>query len=157
VGLAESGGYFVSAASHRLAIAICAPLALGFVLRKSAAWTNAVVTVWVLVIGTFRTAHGGTGGGTSIFAWNSLGPYFWAGVGALGMVGWGLLERRHERINLGVAGFALTVIIFYFSDVMDKLGRSASLIGLGVLFLFGGWALERTRRQLVGRVAGGTQ
>jgi len=33
-------------------------------------------------------------------------------------------------INLGVAGFALTVIIFYFSDVMDKLGRSASLIGL---------------------------
>ncbi len=48
-------------------------------------------------------------------------------------------------------------IIFYFSDVMDKLGRSASLIGLGVLFLFGGWALERTRRQLVARVAGGTQ
>ena len=76
------------------------------------------------------------------------------------MVGWGLLERRSERINLGVAGFALTVIIFYFSDVMDKLGRSASLIGLGVLFLFlflfGGWALERARRQLVARVAGGT-
>ncbi|PYU80786.1 MAG: DUF2157 domain-containing protein [Acidobacteria bacterium] len=139
------------------AIAICAPLALGFVLRKSAGWTNAVVTVWVLVIGTFRPAHGNTGGGISVFAWNSLGPYFWAGVGALGMVGWGLLERRRERINLGVAGFALTVIIFYFSDVMDKLGRSASLIGLGVLFLFGGWALERTRRQLVARVAGGTQ
>jgi len=72
------------------------------------------------------------------------------------MVGWGLLERRRERINLGVAGFALTVIIFYFSDVMDKLGRSTSLIGLGVLFLFGGWVLERTRRQLVARVAGGT-
>ena len=72
------------------------------------------------------------------------------------MVGWGLLEQRRERINLGVAGFALTVIIFYFSDVMDKLGRSASLIGLGALFLFGGWVLERTRRQLVARVAGGT-
>jgi len=49
------------------------------------------------------------------------------------------------------------VIIFYFSDVMDKLGRSASLIGLGVLFLFGGWALERARRGLVARVTGGTQ
>src|SRR6266478_2529546 len=124
------------------AIAICAPLALAFVLRKSATWTNAVAAVWVLVIRTFGFRHEDV---LWTFAWNSLGPYFWAGVGALGMVGWGLLERRRERINLGVAGFALTVIIFYFSDVMDKLGRSASLIGLGVLFLFGGWAPERTR------------
>jgi hypothetical protein len=138
------------------ALAICGPLALAFVLRKSAAWTNAIAAVWVLVIGTFRAAHEETGGNLPIYAWNSLGPYLWAGIGALLMVGWGLLERRRERINLGVAGFALTVIIFYFSDVMDKLGRSASLIGLGVLFLFGGWALERTRRQLVARVAGGT-
>ena len=138
------------------AIAICAPLALAFVLRKTAAWTNAIAAVWVLVIGTFGVTHGDSNAHLSIFAWNSLGPYFWAGVGALGMVGWGLLERRSERINLGVAGFALTVIMFYFSDVMDKLGRSASLIGLGVLFLFGGWALERARRQLVARVAGGT-
>ena len=139
------------------AIAICAPLALAFVLRKSAAWTNAIAAVWVLVIATFHAPYSDTGGKLPIFAWDSLGPYFWAGIGALAMVGWGLLERRRERINLGVAGFALTVIIFYFSDVMDKLGRSASLIGLGVLFLFGGWALERTRRQLVARVAGGTQ
>src|SRR6267154_1409593 len=139
------------------AIAICAPLALAFVLRKNAAWTNAIAAGWVLVIGTFGAKHEDTGGSLSLFAWSSIGPYFWAGVGALAMVGWGLLERRRERINLGVAGFALTVIIFYFSDVMDKLGRSASLIGLGVLFLFGGWALERTRRQLVARVAGGNQ
>jgi hypothetical protein len=41
------------------------------------------------------------------------------------------------------------VIAFYFSEVMDKLGRSASLVGLGLLFLAGGWALERLRRQLV--------
>jgi uncharacterized membrane protein len=139
------------------AIAICAPLAVAFALRRSAAWTNALAAIWVLMIGTFRSTHEDTGGSLSIYAWNSLGPYLWAGIGALGMVGWGLLERRRERINLGVAGFALTVIIFYFSDVMDKLGRSASLIGLGVLFLFGGWALERARRQLVARVAGGNQ
>jgi len=138
------------------AIAICGPLALAYILRKNAAWTNAVAAVWVLVIGTFRARNGDTGANLPIFAWNSLGPYFWAGVGALGMVAWGLLERRRERINLGVAGFALTVVIFYFSNVMDKFGRSASMIGLGVLFLFGGWALERTRRQLVARVAGGT-
>jgi hypothetical protein len=50
---------------------------------------------------------------------------------------------------MGAALFAATVIAFYFSEVMDKLGRSASLIGLGVLFLAGGWALERVRRRLV--------
>jgi len=62
------------------------------------------------------------------------------------------MEERKERINLGVAGFALTILFFYFSNVMDKLGRSASLIGLGLLFLLGGWLLERTRRQLVARL-----
>ena len=137
-------------------IAICGPLGLAYALRKKAVWTNAVAAAWVLVIGTFRARNGDAGSNLPLFAWNSLGPYFWAGAGALGMVAWGLVERRRGRINLGVAGFALTVIIFYFSNVMDKLGRSASLIGLGVLFLFGGWMLERTRRQLVARVAGGT-
>jgi hypothetical protein len=41
------------------------------------------------------------------------------------------------------------VLFFYFSNVMDKLGRSASLAGMGMLFLLGGWMLERTRRQLI--------
>ncbi len=40
-------------------------------------------------------------------------------------------------INLGSAGFAATVLWFYFSSVMDKLGRSFSLIALGLLFLAG--------------------
>jgi hypothetical protein len=43
---------------------------------------------------------------------------------------------------------------FYFSSVMDKLGRSLGLIMLGVLFLAGGWALEHTRRKLIGSLAG---
>ena len=125
-------------------VAIGMPLLLAFVLRRKDAWVNALFAGWVLVIGMFQPKDG-------------VGPYLWAGLGALGLIGWGLLERRPERINLGVAGFALTVVIFYFSDVMDKLGRSASLIGLGVLFLFGGWALERTRRELVARVSGAMQ
>jgi uncharacterized membrane protein len=70
-------------------------------------------------------------------------------LGSVGLIMWGLRETRKERINLGVAGFALTVLVFYFSSVMDKLGRSASLIGLGLLFLLGGWLLEKTRRRLV--------
>ena len=138
-------------------IGIGAPLLLAFVLRRKDAWLNALFAVWVLVIGTFQPEVTSATGPLRVYAWDSLGPYFWAGLGALGLIGWGLLERRRERINLGVAGFAVTVVIFYFSDVMDKLGRSASLIGLGVLFLFGGWALERTRRELVARVSGGMQ
>jgi uncharacterized membrane protein len=65
------------------------------------------------------------------------------------MIAWGVREGRSERVNMGMAGFALTLLFFYFSQVMDKLGRSASLIGLGLLFLAGGWALERLRRRLV--------
>ena len=33
---------------------------------------------------------------------------------------------------------------------MDKMDRSLGLIGLGILFLAGGWALEKMRRKLVG-------
>jgi len=35
---------------------------------------------------------------------------------------------------------------------MDKMGRSLSLITLGLLFLVGGYALERTRRRLLARL-----
>jgi hypothetical protein len=38
---------------------------------------------------------------------------------------------------------------------MDKLGRAASLIGLGLLFLLGGWLLEKTRRRLVAQLEKG--
>ena len=138
-------------------IAVGAPLLLAFLLRRKAAWVNALSAVWVLIIGTFHSVDSATAGPLRIYGWSTLGPYFWAGLGALGLISWGVLERRRERINLGVAGFALTIVIFYFSDVTDKLGRAVSLIGLGVLFLFGGWELERARRKLVALVSGGLQ
>jgi hypothetical protein len=138
-------------------IGIGAPLLLAFVLRRNAAWVNALSAVWVLVIATFPPVESVTAGPFRIYVWSTLGPYFWVALGALGLIGWGLLERHRDRINLGIAGFALTVVIFYFSDVMDKLGRAASLIGLGALFLIGGWALERMRRKLVAHVSGGMQ
>jgi uncharacterized membrane protein len=67
----------------------------------------------------------------------------------VGLTAAGVLDQSRIRINLGVIGFGLTVLIFYFSSVMDKLGRSASLIVGGTLFLLGGWMLERLRRRLV--------
>jgi uncharacterized membrane protein len=123
-------------------VAIGLPLGLAFGLRGRDAWQNALAMLWIgilVVLGQFTSD-------LPLFAW-------WA-VGAIGLVAWGVAEARVERINLGAVAFAATVLTFYFSQVMDKLGRSASLIGLGLLFLGGGWALERLRRRLVGEVRG---
>ena len=124
------------------AVAIGLPLALAYLLRGPAAWQNALAMVWIAILLTL----GQFDSDLPLFAW-------WA-VGAIGLVAWGVAESRAERINFGALAFAVTVLAFYFSQVMDKLGRSASLIGLGLLFLGGGWALERLRRRLVGEVRG---
>jgi uncharacterized membrane protein len=119
------------------AMAAAGPLGLAVFLRGKDAWINAVAAVWAIVL-TGLTAVGG-----------SIALYPWWALGAIGLVAWGVRDGRGERVNLGAAIFAATVIAFYFSQVMDKLGRSASLVGLGLLFLAGGWALEHVRRRLV--------
>jgi hypothetical protein len=81
--------------------------------------------------------------------------YALVAAAALTLVVWGVRIGTKALVNYGTAAFAATVMWFYFSDVMDKLGRSLGLIGLGVLFLAGGWALEQTRRRLVGHMDGG--
>jgi uncharacterized membrane protein len=65
------------------------------------------------------------------------------------IIWWGVRQNSKALVNLGIVGFAIAVSWFYFSDIFDKVGRSLGLIGLGVLFLAGGWALETTRRSLV--------
>jgi hypothetical protein len=132
-------------------MAYALPLAIAFVLRRRAAWIAALAAVWVFVLGVWpdRSEAGGT---ALAYFWHQLGIYLWCLLGAVGLVAWGLYEERKERINLGVAGFAITVITFYFASVMDKLGRANTLMGLGVLFLVGGWFLERARRHLVARL-----
>jgi hypothetical protein len=118
-------------------IAIGLPLGLALWLRRGDAWMNAAAAVWAIVL----VIIGARVSGIVLYPW-------WA-LGAIGLIAWGVRDGRSERVNLGAALFAATVVAFYFSEVMDKLGRSASLIGLGLLFLVGGWALERTRRRLV--------
>ena len=134
-------------------IGLGVPLLIAYWLRRRDAWINLIAAVWVLVAATLPS-HAVTNESLLQFAWRQIGPYIWCAVAALGLVAWGLRESRRERINLGVIGFGLTVIVFYFSEVMDKLGRSASLIGMGLLFLVLGWVLEKTRRQLVAKVRG---
>ncbi len=74
---------------------------------------------------------------------------------AVGMMAWGVRATNKDGINTGITTFAVIVGFFYFSTVMDKLGRSASLVGIGIVFLVGGWALERTRRRLIARMQTG--
>lgn len=118
-------------------VAIGLPMALSFYLRRLDAWPNLVALGWVLAAAWAKVVAG------------SIALYAWWAVGAIGLVAWGVRDGRSERVNMGAVIFAVTAMTFYFSEVMDKLGRSASLVGLGVLFLAGGWGLERIRRRLV--------
>jgi uncharacterized membrane protein len=122
-------------------VAVGGPLAVAAALRRP-------LPVALLALGAWAAL------GPLLADRRGVAPYLWTAALSLELIAWGIVERRSERINLGVAGFALTVLVFYFSSVMDRLGRSASLIGLGLLFLGGGWALERARRRLVARVSG---
>jgi hypothetical protein len=68
---------------------------------------------------------------------------------AVFIIWWGVRQTSQALVNLGIVGFAIAVGWFYFSDIFDKVGRSMGLIGLGILFLAGGWALEKWRRNLL--------
>jgi uncharacterized membrane protein len=68
---------------------------------------------------------------------------------------WGVRQASKALINLGIVGFAIALVWFYFSDILDKVGRSLGLIGMGILFLAGGWALEKMRRRLIAHMARG--
>ena len=128
-------------------MAFVLPFLAAWLLRgKAAAW-NVAFGVWVFAFGLLQ-------GNDPVMR---LLVYALCALGAIGLALWGLREERRERINLGIAGFAITVIAFYFSTVMDKLGRSAALVGLGLLFLLGGWKLEQLRRKLVARTVGGSR
>ncbi|HWF06250.1 MAG TPA: DUF2157 domain-containing protein, partial [Candidatus Angelobacter sp.] len=79
--------------------------------------------------------------------------YLWVALGACAFCYWGVRENRKLFINFGTAIFAIDLIGFYFSNVLDKLGRSMGLILLGVIFLAGGWVLNRLRSDLIARAA----
>ena len=129
------------------AMALGVPLLLAAFLRGKQVWANGVAALWVLGLYGL-SAHGASGRGFEV----ALPVYGWGLLGALALMGWGVFESHKARVNLGVALFGLTVLAFYFSSLMDKLGRSLSLVGLGALFLLGGWALEQWRRRLIARM-----
>jgi uncharacterized membrane protein len=127
-------------------VAILGPLIMAWILRGKEIWQVGLCAIWVMSASLLPSDlnHAGLA--------QRLTPFFWTAIGSIGLIAWGLSEERAERINLGIVGFGLTILVFYFSRVMDKLDRSASLIGLGLLFLLLGWFLEKLRRRLVARV-----
>jgi uncharacterized membrane protein len=132
---------------------MAAALLLAWRLRPAALVPAAVVLLVVMVLPHcfVATEHKYTGG-----TWQrndaTFVAYLIVAATACFFSWWGVRERSRALINYGVVAFALTVLWFYFSNIMNKLDRSLSLILLGVLFLGGGWALEKLRRRMVGHV-----
>ena len=126
-------------------LALALPMMVALLLRRRGAIWNFGATAWVFGLGMLD-GHGND---------QRLIIYALCGLGAIGLIAWGVKEVEKNYINIGVPGFAITVIVFYFSNVLDKLGRSFALILFGVIFLVGGYLLERMRRKLVARLAGG--
>jgi uncharacterized membrane protein len=112
------------------AVALVAPLLLAWLLRHRAAWINCLWAAWAFaLILSKQPSHSFRGN----HLWATLALYALCALGSVGLVFWGLYEKRKERLNLGIAGFAISVLFFYFDSFMGKLGRSASLLLLGLL------------------------
>ena len=127
-------------------VACTLPLLLAWCLRGKRVWVSAVAMVWALVLSLEVSL--------ASKAINDWPLYGLLALGAVDLILWGLYEGRRALVNLGLTGFALTVLSFYFANVFDKFGRSISLIGLGLLFITVGWLLEKTRRRLTAYIEG---
>jgi uncharacterized membrane protein len=121
-------------------LALGLPLGLSYLLDSRSLAVSAGWLAWASVLGLVAEQR-----------W-TLALHGLCALGAVAMVAWGVRKGRADGINFGIAGFALTVILFSFSSLLDRFGRSLSLIVLGAVFLAGGWQLERFRRRLVAQV-----
>jgi uncharacterized membrane protein len=124
-------------------------------------WKSMVPTVVALVFAIalpwcmyIRTRHFNNGAYPQTFTYTvpNLAAHALTVAFTIFIIWWGVRQVSRALVNLGIVGFAIAVAWFYFSDIFSKVGRSLGLIGLGVLFLAGGWALERMRRSLIGHM-----
>lgn len=123
-------------------LAIALPFAVAVALRGRAAVYLLLALGWAFLVTQLESRPDS----------GELALYALMAIGAVGIVLWGVKDQQRLAVNVGVLGFALTIIGFYFSNIFGKLDRALGLIGIGVVFLGGGWLLERMRRRLVGRI-----
>jgi hypothetical protein len=123
------------------------PVAVAIVLAFALPWSERIPAL-----------HYGAGAAPNTYVRNEPNILTHALVAAFAVfiIWWGVRNASKALVNLGIVGFAVAVAWFYFSNLFDKMGRSLGLIGLGVLFLAGGWALEKMRRRLIGHMGSGT-
>jgi uncharacterized membrane protein len=134
-------------------VAILGPLVVAFLLRGVDSWPSMVAAVWIVIFGYLPFHFDHTNVPLSVYALRTLGPYLWGALGSVGLIAWGVRDRMKNRINFGMAMFVVTLICFYFSDLLDKFGRSVSLISFGVLFLVIAYFLEKARKRLIAQIA----
>src|SRR5580700_9778265 len=87
-------------------VAVLGPLAVALALDARRVLWNAGAVVWTLILAAI-------GSGSR----DSIATYCWCAIGAAALAAWGVHDRRSERVNLGVAGLAMTAAVFYFSSV----------------------------------------
>ena len=113
------------------------PVILGWWLRPHRFWPLALAAIWMVLDLVIQVQ------GFSVLS------FAWWGVGSVGLMLWGSIEARAERVNIGTVLLATTLIGFYFTEVISRFDRSLSLLGLGLFFLVGGWGLNRLRQALL--------
>jgi len=124
-------------------LAIVIPAGIAWVLRaREAVWLGVALAWGLALIWVNPRPDSG-----ELLLW-----LLYAAGGVL-LVLWGIRDRQRLAVNVGVLAFAFAVLGFYFSSLYDKLGRALGLIGVGIVFIGGGWLLERTRRRLIGRIS----
>jgi len=130
-------------------LALC--LAFGWALNQRSSLPSVMVAVVAFALPWLTFTTTGNFGSSRVWTHTEprIGMYALVSAGCVFLAWWGVQQASRAVVNYGIAAFALTVMWFYFSSVMDKLGRSFGLIVLGVLFLAGGWMLEMARRRLM--------
>ena len=137
------------------AAALGAPLILARALGQRRLLVVGVAAAWLLAglgLGrwaqTLSAAEALAAAGPAAAVGQAL-VHFWWLLGGLLLALWGSSSGRAERVNFGAATMAVTLLVYYFSSVFSQLDRAVGLLGLGLLFLAGGWGLERLRRRLL--------
>lgn len=148
-GLTQSGHDLPTGAVIRLAVLLAlaagAAVASLFARRRSATAFREALALGVLVlVGGSLFWLGGAPGPAGAIVLNLV--LLALTVGAIAV---GYLNREAAWVNLGSLFFGTQVIVRYFDWFWALLPRSVFFIGVGLVLMLGGMALERTRRRVV--------
>ena len=116
------------------------PIAAALVYVIALPWCNRIWT---------ESYDTGNGRATLTGTTPNLAAHILVAAFAIFICWWGVRMASKALVNLGVVAFAVAVAWYYYSNILDKMDRSLGLIGLGILFLAGGWALEKMRRRIL--------